>query len=383
VTPLLSGMHIGLLTASASRLGGGVFEAVVQQAEMIRAHGGEASVFALGDSFSAEDAPRFAPSPVHHAPISGPAQIGFAPGLVQGLVRAQLDLLHLHGIWMYPSRAGTVWARRTGRPYLVSPHGMLDPWITGRGRAKKAIARIGYERASWLTASAMHALTQREADDIAAESGRSDSFVIPNSGPPARGARRGNDPPHFLYLGRIHPKKNIASLINAWTAQSAALDAAGAKLTIAGWGQDDHVAQLRSQLIGAPASVQFAGPVFGEEKAALMRDARFFVLPSHSEGLPMVVLEAWSAGTPALMTRECNLPEGFAAGAAIDCGFTPDAIGAALARALSIPETGWQAMSAAALRLAGGAFCADTVALKWAENYRWFVHRHRAQSIPA
>ena len=97
----------------------------------------------------------------------------------------------------------------------------------------------------------------------------------------------------------------------------------------------------------------------------------------------MVVLEAWAAGTPALMTLECNLPEGFAAGAAIDCGFTPDAIGAALAQALSIPETGWQAMSAAALRLAGGVFCAETIALKWAETYRIFVNRHRAQSIPA
>jgi poly(glycerol-phosphate) alpha-glucosyltransferase len=41
---------------------------------------------------------------------------------------------------MYPSRAGLQWARRTGKPYLISPHGMLDPWITGRGRAKKALA---------------------------------------------------------------------------------------------------------------------------------------------------------------------------------------------------------------------------------------------------
>lgn len=383
MSQLLSGLHIGLLTASASRLGGGVFEAAVSQAEMIRAHGGKASVFALEDEYSAEDATRFGRSRVHHAPVTGPAQIGFAPGLVQSLLNAELDLLHLHGIWMYPSRAGTIWAQRTLRPYLISPHGMLDPWITARGKAKKAIARIGYEHSSWRAAAALHALTAREARDIAAESGRNDSFIIPNSVPPTRAKRKGAGPPHFLYLGRIHPKKNIGALIEAWTAQSAIIDAAGAKLTIAGWGEDDHVAELRRQLASAPASAEFAGPVYGRDKAELIHGARFFVLPSHSEGLPMAVLEAWAAGTPALITRECNLPEGFAAGAAMDCGFTPDTIGTALGQALSMPGTDWLEMSGAARRLAGSIFSPEAAALKWAETYRGFVSKHQLQAVSA
>jgi hypothetical protein len=41
-------------------------------------------------------------------------------------------------------------------------------------------------------------------------------------------------------------------------------------------------------------------------------------LPSFSEGLPMSVLEAWSYGLPVVMTPECNLPEGFACGAALE-----------------------------------------------------------------
>lgn len=380
---LLSGLHIGLLTASASRLGGGVFEAAVSQAEMIRALGGKVSIFALDDEYSAEDAARFGCSGVHHAPVTGPAQIGFAPGLVQSLLDAELDLLHLHGIWMYPSRAGAVWAQRTRRPYLISPHGMLDPWITGRGKAKKAIARIGYEWASWRAATALHALTAREARDIAAESGRNDSFIIPNSVPPSRDRRKDAGSPRFLYLGRIHPKKNIGALIEAWTAQSVIVDAAGAKLTIAGWGADDHVAELRSQLASAPASAEFVGPVFGQDKAGLMHEARFFVLPSHSEGLPMAVLEAWAAGTPALLSQACNLPEGFAAGAAIDCCHTPDTIGAALAQALAMPETDWLEMSDAALRLAASAFSPETAALKWAESYRGFVQNRQLQAESA
>ena len=64
-------------------------------------------------------------------------------------------------------------------------------------------------------------------------------------------------------------------------------------------------------------SVVFCGPVFGEDKEALLRSADAFILPSFSEGLPMSVLEAWSYGLPVVMTPECNLPEGFACQAAL------------------------------------------------------------------
>ena len=128
----LEDRKIGLLTASASRAGGGVFEAVVAQAELIRALGGTACVFALEDPDSLRDRARFGSSEVIYAQVVGPRQIGFAPSLLASLIAANLDYLHLHGIWMYPSRAGQLWARQTGRPYFISPHGMLDPWITAR-----------------------------------------------------------------------------------------------------------------------------------------------------------------------------------------------------------------------------------------------------------
>lgn len=366
----IAGLRVGLLTAAASRLGGGVFEAVVTHAAMIRERGGEAAVFGLADAHMEEDRDRFAPSTVHYAPVTGPAQVGFAPGLLRALVAADLDVLHLHGIWMYPSRAGALWAKGTGRPYVISPHGMLDPWITARGRLKKAIARAGYERASWRAARGLHALTVREAGDIARESGRTDSIVIPNGGPEALAAPAALRPPAFLYLGRIHPKKNIAALVRGWSARAEAAGALGATLTIAGWGEAAHVAELEAQLAGAPPSICFVGPAYGEKKDRLFRNARFFVLPSHSEGLPMVVLEAWAAGTPVLMTTACNLPEGFAAGAAIDCGMDEAAIGAALDRAFGMGAEEWLGMAAAAHALATGTFAKDAVAERWAGTYR-------------
>lgn len=376
----LAGLRIGLLTSSASRLGGGVSEVVIVQAGLIRQLGGEPAVFALADEHTGEDLHRYGETPVAALPVTGPPQIGFAPALVSRLIDADLDCLHLHGIWMYPSRAATVWSGRTGRPYVISPHGMLDPWITGRGRWKKAMARAGYERASWRAASVLHALTAREAGDIRDESGRTDSLVIPNAGPPAGLLPARPRAPNFLYLGRIHPKKNIGALVDAWRSLDAAGRLGGARLTIAGWGMEGHVAELRRSLDGAPASVEFIGPAYGVLKQRLLEEARFLVLPSFSEGLPMVVLEAWAQGTPAIMTGECNLPEGIAAGAALECGYDAAAIAAALEQAIAMDDARWLEMARAAHGLASGEFSARAIAARWAEAYTALVRGKGART---
>jgi glycosyltransferase involved in cell wall biosynthesis len=335
ISPVLEGKKIGLLTAFVSRRNGGVFEAVVAQAEMIRALGGEAQIFGLADEHAEQDAPRFAPSQVTTCAIAGPVMIGYSPSMVGTLLDAGLDLLHLHGIWMYPSRAATRWARQTRRPYLVSPHGMLDPWITARGRWKKALGRAGYERASWKTASVLHGLTQREAGDISRETGRTDSVIVPNPGPIASPTPNNLRPPHVLYLGRIHPKKNLEALVSAW---SCANLPAGSRLTIAGWGAEEDIARLQAVLARAGEGIEFVGQIYGDAKQKLLHSARFLVLPSHSEGLPMAVLEAWSAGTPAIMTAECNLPAGFDAGASLECGYDAADITPVLEKALGLGE---------------------------------------------
>ena len=367
MTVSLSGRRIGLLTASASPLGGGVAQAVVAQAAMIRTMGGEPVVFALDDGRGEEAAAALAPTPLVLAPIMGPGQVGYAPGQLRQLRNAGIDLLHLHGIWMHPSRAGAQWARATGRPYVISPHGMLDPWITARGRWKKALARLGYERASWARATALHALTVREARDIARETRRADALVIPNAGPPCGAIPDAMRAPDILYLGRIHPKKNLAGLVAGW---GMADRPAAARLHIAGWGDAADVAELRRLIAAAgDASIVFHGAAFGEAKQRLLDGVRFLILPSFSEGLPMVVLEAWAAATPALMSEGCNLPEGFAANAALRSGTTPPEIARAVEHGFALDEAAWLAMAGAARALAAGPFSAASIARRWEDAY--------------
>lgn len=371
----LARKRIGLLTAWASRAGGGVFEAVAAQATLLRSLGAVPVVIALEDESDTADAGRLAGVELHRVRVLGPRFLGYAPRLGKSLDRARLDLLHLHGIWMYPSQAASAWAARTGRPLLTSPHGMLDPWITARGHWKKALARAGYERRAWRRASGFHALTPAEAMDIARESGRDESFVIPNAGP---------EPRHFsprpreliiAYLGRVHPKKNIAALIDAWDrlAATGALSM-GARLDIAGWGEPAHLAVLEARLRNAHETVRFLGPCFGAGKAELLARARFLALPSLSEGLPMTVLEAWASGTPMLMSQHCHLPDGFASGAAIDCGTTPETIARALTSALGMEHPRWLEMSKAALALADGPYASASVARQWESAYAALIN---------
>lgn len=370
-TQPLQGLRIGLLTASASRAGAGVFEAVLRQATMIRALGGEARIFALHDPFSEADAHRFAPSLVTTVPVAGPRQLGFAPDLVQALLGAELDLLHLHGIWMYPSRAATRWRQRTGRPYLISVHGMLDPTTVNRRPWKKALGRLLYEKASWRAADAFHALTATEARNIRTQVPHAEPIVIPNAAPPALAAARPRPPgARYLFLGRIHPQKNLGALIAAW--RDAALGG-DAELVIAGWGDSGDVAALEVDVAAAGPSVRFLGPVHGPAKQDLLASARFTILPSLGEAMPMTVLEGWAAGVPAIVSHQSNLPDGIAAGAALACGMEPDSIAAALRQAHALDDAGWGAMAEAGLDLARGPFSAEVVAAQWAAVYRGAV----------
>lgn len=364
----IAGKRIGLVTAWASRSNGGVFEAVVAQAAMLRELGAQPVVLAVEDEFHGTDRWRLDPCEVMTVPPAGPRALAYSADLARALDDAQLDLLHLHGIWQYPSHASGAWARRWHRPLVISPHGMLAEWITARNRWKKTLARLAWERRAWRSASVFHALTATEQADITREAPATRSAIIPNAAPKLAPFSADPRPPHALYLGRIHAKKNIPALIAGWRLALPHLPA-DAQLTIAGWGDDAGIAQLEAAMVGHDRSIAFVGTAFGSQKAALFDSARFLVLPSLSEGLPMAVLEAWASGTPTIMSRHCQLPEGFLAGAAIDSGTTPEAIAAALRDGFSRDGSAWQDMAGAARNLAVGSFGKGTVARRWEALY--------------
>ena len=231
---------------------------------------------------------------------------GLNPQAAGQLVRAKPDLIHVHGIWSAASLYARVFSR-LGVPVVVSPRGMLDPWILARRPTVKRVHATLFERPA-LRRAHIHALNQSEYESVIRymPGAAARTFVIPNGVDEALTPGT-SDRSGVLYIGRLHAKKQVVELAKLWRSARLLQDLS---LTIAGWGDADYEKELRSVVDGA-SNVRFVGPLYGEAKSRALNAARFSILPSLSEGLPMAVLEALQSGAVPIITDQCNLPELF------------------------------------------------------------------------
>jgi poly(glycerol-phosphate) alpha-glucosyltransferase len=277
---------------------------------------------------------------------------------------------------MYPSVAAHRWSHRT-KPYIVSPHGMLDSWALNNSRLKKRICAAVYENRNLRDAACLHALNKAEAEAIRAYGLRNPICVIPNGVelPVDSEARPAQEGRTLLYLGRLHPKKGLPKLVEAWSRVRKEAEKTGWRLAIAGWDQNGHRTELETLAarLHANSSISFVGPQFGADKTACYREASAFVLPSFSEGLPMTVLEAWSWRLPVLMTPQCNLPEGATAGAAIIMEPEVDNISAALYRLFSMTDTERKTIGVNGRILVEDRFQWSQIGSRMADVYDWML----------
>ena len=167
------------------------------------------------------------------------------------------------------------------------------------------------------------------------------------------------------------------NLVNAW-AQLSKRDAKIADdwcLIIAGRDQGGHEALLKQILtqFDIQHSVIFVGALSESQKEAAYQHCDAFILPSFSEGLPMVVLEAWAYGKPVLMTRECNLPEGFTANAAIGIEPNVESITQGLAQLRHAPESTLHALGNNGRALVAARFVWPKVAADMRSVYAWVL----------
>lgn len=346
-----------------SRGNGGIFPVMCALAQTMRKSGHEVVLFGCADDF-AEDDCRQADVRFRTARPRWRRGVRYCPELKRQLRAFAPDLIHIHGIWNYPELA----AAGLGIPYLISPHGMVDPWALGNGRWKKRLFAALFEQRIWSRAAAVHALCASEAESIRAFRPDIEPVVIPNGVElPGDDAplTAGDGKKELLYLGRLHPKKGAQLLIPAFL-KSAPADW---RLIIAGWDQNGFEAELRKLAGGSPAVV-FAGPLFESAKTDALRRCTAFVLPSYSEGLPMAVLEAWSFGKPALLTDFCNLPEGFASHAAFRLETTPRKLEKGLTEFFSMSPAQMSAMGHAGQRLVRDNFTWNRVAAELLDVYR-------------
>jgi glycosyltransferase involved in cell wall biosynthesis len=236
--------------------------------------------------------------------------------------------VHIHGIWETHCMMGAGIARGCKRPYIVSAHGMLEPWALRQKRLKKALYAALVETRVLHGAACLRALTPDEVGDYR-RLGLANPIAIVPSGvdvplsasanpffdihPQLRGKRI------VLFLGRLHPKKGLHLLLQAWERATRPDDV---HLVIAGPDSENTLALLQREIdeFKLQGSVTFAGMLETDLKWSALAAASLFVLPSYSEGFSIAVLEALGMEVPVLVTTGCHIPEV----ATQDCGWVVD-----------------------------------------------------------
>ena len=208
-------MKVLEVTHSLTSQGGGVAIAIQSLGLALADLGVEVAFAALRDSGTslpgwASFAPRFSQP-------AFPKKIVPSADLMDSLKCS--DLLHSHGLWSAISLAVSSHGRRTRNPWIVSPHGMMDPWALANSRWKKRIAALISEDRHLHGAACIHALCQSEAESIRAYGLKNPIAIIPNGVvlPKANVEceMRNAECKTLLFLGRLHPKKGLVQALKA------------------------------------------------------------------------------------------------------------------------------------------------------------------------
>jgi glycosyltransferase involved in cell wall biosynthesis len=374
------------ITSWLSRRGGGIPPVVWSLARENRRMGIDCLVAGLRDEYVEADCNGYN-VPFATGAIIGPSALGFSPGLAsQVCARVKPGgIIHSHGLWMHPGTVARKCASQARCPLVISPHGMLEPWALNHSRWKKRLAAWLFEDTNLQAASCLHALCTQEAENLRRFGLRNPIAIISNGvdvGPvplPAKAeqiiekfpAMKGRK--RLLFLSRIHPKKGLVNLLHAW--KEVAPGFQDWRLMIAGPDEVGHEEQLKalSHSFGTDDSVCFPGPVYGEDKKALLSAVDAFILPSFSEGISMAVLEAAGAALPVMLTRQCNFPELARAGGAIEVSSEAMEIKAGLQQLLGLSDMQRKTMGQRGRELMEHGYTWDNVARQMVRVYEWLA----------
>jgi len=217
----------------------------------------------------------------------------------------KIDVIHLHGVWLYPQYIGAKYAIKNNVPFILSTHGMYQPWLWKKGKVKKKFYFNLFTKKVFSRASVIHTITSDESDIIKSYFPNNKQRQIPNLISMEGGLKKFETfEKYILYLGRLNRSKGIDLLIKAFSK----MNILNCKLKIAGE-YNDYKKELQSlsKSLKLNDRIEFLGLVKGEEKTNLIRNAWVMVAPTYSDVIGMVNLEAASLRTPMITTYRTGL----------------------------------------------------------------------------
>ena len=231
------------------------------------------------------------------------------------------DVVHIHAVFNHSSVAAASACRKHDVPYVVRPLGSLDPWSMKQKRFRKQLFwRVRGERLV-RDAAAVHYTTHAEKELSEQTLKLNHGYVVPlgieeefTSTPldveelsTLFPSLNGN--PYVLVLSRLHPKKALDVLIDAFAQVTSDTRFQHWRLVIGGDGDEDYVKRLRQNVIDKKAErrVLFAGWLGGKKKNRVLRHASLLVQASYQENFGVSIVEALACGVPVLVSPQVNL----------------------------------------------------------------------------
>lgn len=237
---------------------------------------------------------------------------------------AEFDLVHIHSLYLFHNLVGGYYCRKYNIPYIVRPHGTLDPFLYKRHRYRKKIMELLFENRNLQNAAAIHYTTEEEMELARPYTFGTPGIVIPNGlrveeyeKLPEKGSFRVRFPETngkklILFFSRINFKKGLDILIPAFI--RLAQQHPDYHLALVGPDDSNLIPGILRELQmagiatdGDNKRITITGMISGDEKLAALHDADVFVLPSYSENFGIAVIEAMICGLPVIISDKVNI----------------------------------------------------------------------------
>lgn len=228
----------------------------------------------------------------------------------------EFDLAHIHAVFNHSSVTAAHACRKAGVPYVVRPLGTLEPWSMGQKSVRKRLFWQVAGKAMLRRAAAVHYTTEAEKVStqrlLGLNHGKVIGLGIASSSTLDAKEKLASyfpelvDKRYVLVLSRLHPKKGLDVLLDAFSMLVQHEKFEDWRLVIAGDGPAEYVSALKQK---SGDGVLFTGWLDGEVKDAVLSNASLLVLPSHQENFGLCVMEALSHSVPALVSPHVNLAE--------------------------------------------------------------------------
>ena len=234
------------------------------------------------------------------------------------VMRIRPDIVHLHGIWNLGLHRCAVICRRWNIPYVIAPRGMLEPWSLEQKWLKKRMARWLYQDRDLKCAAALHATAESEAEQFRRLGFKNPVIISPNgvnvpnidfdkkqSSLELELQSRTDKPKRALFVSRMHPKKGVLELVEAWNKIRPRDWKCELVYTVSGDFEREYETKVKKRVdeLGLQDQFIFTGALNDDEKWAAYARADLFVLPTYSENFGIVVAEALWAGVPVITTK--------------------------------------------------------------------------------